>query len=59
MPRLPFIDPENFNAGYLTRALDQMPRRLDTPEWMHTQDYLSEKPVFEAIDLTTAALSFT
>jgi cation diffusion facilitator CzcD-associated flavoprotein CzcO len=51
MPRLPFIDPDNFNAGYLLRALDQLPKRGDKPEWQHTQDYWWEKDVFPAIDL--------
>ena len=36
MPRPPFIDPDDFSAGYLTRTLDAMPRRPDSPEWSHT-----------------------
>jgi cation diffusion facilitator CzcD-associated flavoprotein CzcO len=51
MPRLPFFDPENFNAGYVMRALDMLPKRGDKPEWQHTQDYWWEKDVFPAIDL--------
>ncbi len=51
MPRLPFIDPENFNANYLLRALPLLPKRGDKPEWQHTQDYWWEKDVFPALDL--------
>ncbi|MFI5317166.1 MAG: flavin-containing monooxygenase [Myxococcota bacterium] len=51
MPLLPWIDPNNFNPGYLTRALDLLPRRGDKPEWQHTQDYWAEKKAIPAIDL--------
>ncbi len=51
MPLGPFIDPENFNAGYLMRGLALLPQRGDKPEWRHTQDYWSEKDAFPAIDL--------
>ena len=51
MPLLPWIDPENFNPGYLTRALDVLPKRGDKPEWQHTQDYWAEKTAIPAIDL--------
>jgi cation diffusion facilitator CzcD-associated flavoprotein CzcO len=51
MPLLPWIDEENFNPGYLTRAMHLLPRRGDKPEWQHTQDYWNEKDEFAAIDL--------
>jgi cation diffusion facilitator CzcD-associated flavoprotein CzcO len=51
MPLLPWIDPENFNPGYLMRGLHLLPKRGDKPEWQHTQDYWTEKDVFPAIDL--------
>ena len=51
MPLLPWIDPENFNPGYLMRALDRLPKRGDKPEWQHTQDYWREKDEIPAIDL--------
>jgi hypothetical protein len=51
MPLLPWIDPENFNPGYLTRNMHLLPKRGDKPEWQHTQDYWSEKNIFPAIDL--------
>jgi len=51
MPLLPWIDPENFNPGYLTRSMHLLPKRGDKPEWQHTQDYWTEKDIFPAIDL--------
>ena len=51
MPKLPWIDPENFNPGYLLRAIDSLPKRGTTAEWQHTQDYWREKDAFPAIDL--------
>src|SRR5579871_2757852 len=43
MPLLPWIDPENFNPGYMTRNMHLWPRRGDKPEWQHSQDYWAEK----------------
>jgi cation diffusion facilitator CzcD-associated flavoprotein CzcO len=51
LPLLPWIDPENFNPGYLMRGMHLLPKRLDKPEWQHTQDYWSEKDRFPAVDL--------
>ncbi|HTV30622.1 MAG TPA: NAD(P)/FAD-dependent oxidoreductase, partial [Xanthobacteraceae bacterium] len=51
MPILPWIDPENFNPGYLMRSMHLLPKRGDKPEWQHTQDYWTEKKAFPKIDL--------
>ncbi len=51
MPLLPWIDPENFNPGYITRGIHLLPKRGDKPQWQHTQDYWAEKDEFPAIDL--------
>jgi cation diffusion facilitator CzcD-associated flavoprotein CzcO len=51
MPLLPWIDPENFNPGYLMRSVHLLPKRGDKPEWQHTQDYWTEKDQFPAADL--------
>ncbi|HSV02794.1 MAG TPA: NAD(P)/FAD-dependent oxidoreductase [Phenylobacterium sp.] len=48
---LSWIDPENFNPGYLMRDIEKMPRRLDKPEWQHTQDYWAERNELPNIDL--------
>lgn len=51
MELLPWIDPENFNPGYLMRAMDLLPKRGTKPEWQHSQDYWREKDELPAIDL--------
>jgi cation diffusion facilitator CzcD-associated flavoprotein CzcO len=51
MPLLPWIDPENFNPGYMMRGMHLLPKRGDKPEWQHTQDYWTEKDQFPAADL--------
>ena len=52
MPRLPFVDPGDFNAGYLLREQHILPRRGDRPDWQHLHDYWLEKDQLPAIDLT-------
>ena len=46
MPLLPWIDPENFNPGYMMRGMHLLPKRGDKPEWQHNQDYWAEKDEF-------------
>jgi cation diffusion facilitator CzcD-associated flavoprotein CzcO len=58
MPRLPWIDPENFNPGYLMRDMHLLPKAGDKPEWRHSQDYWNEKDVFPTIDLDDAAFVY-
>ena len=58
MPLLPWIDPENFNPGYMMRGMHLLPRRGAKPEWQHTQDYWAEKDEFPAIDLTDPAFVY-
>lgn len=48
----PWIDPDNFNPGYLQRGMHLLPKCGDKPEWQHTQDYWTEKDVVPSIDLT-------
>jgi cation diffusion facilitator CzcD-associated flavoprotein CzcO len=58
MPLLPWIDPENFNPGYLMRSMNLLPQRGDKPEWQHTQDYWREKDELPAIDLDDEAFIY-
>ena len=58
MPLLPWIDPDNFNPGYMMRGMHLLPRRGDKLEWSHTQDYWAEKDEFPAIDLDDAAFRY-
>jgi cation diffusion facilitator CzcD-associated flavoprotein CzcO len=58
MPILSWIDPENFNPGYLMRDMDRLPKRGEKREWQHTQDYWLEKDEFPAINLDDAAFRY-
>jgi cation diffusion facilitator CzcD-associated flavoprotein CzcO len=58
MPLLPWIDPENFNPGYVMRGMHLLPKRGDKPEWQHTQDYWTEKDQFPAADLEDGAFVY-
>jgi len=54
----PWIDPENFNPGYLMRSMHLMPKSGNSNEWRHSQDYWREKDELPAIDLETAPFSY-
>jgi cation diffusion facilitator CzcD-associated flavoprotein CzcO len=58
MPLLSWMDPENFNPGYLMREMHLLPKRGDKPEWQHSQDYWAEKDEFPKIDLDDAAFVY-
>jgi cation diffusion facilitator CzcD-associated flavoprotein CzcO len=58
MPLSTWIDPENFNPGYLMRAMHLLPKRGDKPEWQHSQDYWREKDELPLIDLDDAAFVY-
>lgn len=54
----PWVDPDNFNPGYLTRSLHLMPKQGDKQPWVFTQDYWTEKDDFPAADLDDGALTY-
>jgi len=58
MRLFPWIDPENFNPGYLMRGMHLLPKRGDKPEWQHTQDYWTEKDTFPATNLDDAVFVY-
>ena len=51
MPLSGWMDEESFNPNYLKRAQALLPKRGNTRDWQHTQDYWREKDEFPAIDL--------
>jgi cation diffusion facilitator CzcD-associated flavoprotein CzcO len=51
MPLAAWIDPENFNPGYLMRSMHLLPKRGGKREWAHTQDYWRERSEIPALDL--------
>ena len=58
MPLRPWIDPENFNPGYIMRGLDQMPRQGDRQPWIMTQDYFQDRDDFPLADLDDGTLVY-
>ena len=54
-----WIDPENFNPGYLTRGLHLLPQQGDLEPWTHKQDYWVEKDELPAADLDDGTLVYT
>ncbi|CAA9217046.1 MAG: Flavin-binding family monooxygenase [uncultured Acetobacteraceae bacterium] len=58
MPILPWMDPEDFNPGYLMRGMHLLPKRGNKREWQHTQDHWAEKDELPAIDLDDAAFVY-
>ena len=59
MELLPWVDPENFNPGYLMRSLHLMPKQGSAGPWQHTQDYWTDKDELRVADLDDGALIYT
>jgi cation diffusion facilitator CzcD-associated flavoprotein CzcO len=59
MALLPWISPDNFNPGYLSRSMHLLPKSGDRAPWENKQDYRVEKDEFAAIDLNEPALNYT
>jgi cation diffusion facilitator CzcD-associated flavoprotein CzcO len=58
MPIKPWVEPENFNPGYLSRGLSLLPKQGDRMPWRHTQDYGFDKEHLPRVDLDDGALAF-
>ena len=57
-PPRPWIDPDNFNPGYITRSLDKLPRQGPGEPWIMTQDYFTEKDTLPAAGFDDGTLVF-
>lgn len=58
MPLGPWVDPENFNPGYLMRSLHLMPKQGDRDPWRLLYDYAEEKDVLPGVDLDDGTLVY-
>jgi cation diffusion facilitator CzcD-associated flavoprotein CzcO len=58
MALAPWIDPENFNPGYIRRGLHLLPRQGDHAPWIHGQDYWDDKDVLPSWDLDDGTLAY-
>ena len=54
----PWVDPDNFNPGYMARGLHLMPHRGAHAPWLHTQDYWTEKDELPAAPLDDGSLVY-
>ncbi len=54
----PWIEPDDFNPGYVMRSLHLMPKQGTEEPWRHLQDYLLEKDLLPAADLDDGTLVF-
>ncbi len=54
----PWVDPENFNPGYLQRSMHLMPKQGDREPWQLLHDYTTERDVLPAADLDDGTLLF-
>lgn len=52
LPKSPWIDPEDFNPGYLRRSQHLLPKALSVHPWRHSQDYAMDCKQFPIIDFT-------
>jgi cation diffusion facilitator CzcD-associated flavoprotein CzcO len=58
-PLKPWIDKDNFNAGYMMRSLHLMPQQTDAQPWKLETDYWTERDLLPAADLEDGALQFS
>ncbi len=54
----PWVDPDNFNPGYLARGVALLPRQGTAAPWLHSQDYWTEKDELPVADLDDGALVY-
>ena len=58
MPRLPWVDPANFNAGYVMRAQHRMFRQGDRSPWTQGMEYEQERQQLTAVQPDDPALAY-
>jgi cation diffusion facilitator CzcD-associated flavoprotein CzcO len=54
----PWVDPDNFNPGYLQRGIDKLPRQGSHAPWLHLQDYALDKAELPRADLDDGTLVY-
>ena len=58
MPLSPWVDPENFNPGYIMRSGHLLPKQGNKAEWRHSHDYEVDKETLAAADLSDGTLVY-
>jgi hypothetical protein len=54
----PWVEPENFNAGYIVRNLHLMPKQGTHQPWLHVQDYEIDRHELPLADLDDGTLVY-
>lgn len=57
-PLKPWIDKDNFSAGYMMRSLHLMPQQTDSQPWKLETDYFTERDLLPTADLNDGSLQF-
>jgi cation diffusion facilitator CzcD-associated flavoprotein CzcO len=55
----PWVDPENFNPGYLTRSMHLMPKQGAHDPWRWGESYAVERKLLAEADLADGTLQFS
>ena len=58
MPRRPWSDPENFNAGYVMRSQHILFKQGDREPWTHMLEYEQEREILPKADLDDGTLVY-
>ncbi len=58
MELLPWLDSDNFNPGYLMRAMHMLPSQGSNEPWCHSQDYWKDREDLPVADLDDGALVY-
>ena len=58
MALIPWVDPHDFNPGYLTRFLDFLPQQGAYQPWRHAQDFWVEREDLPVADLDDGTLHY-
>lgn len=59
MPRLPFIDPDDFNPGYMQRGRGISPKQGNQEPWVFNQDYYVERDILPVCELDDDVLKYS
>ena len=54
----PWVDPQNFNPGYIQRGIHLLPQQGDHAPWLHRQDYAVDKDELPRADLEDGSLVY-
>ena len=54
----PWVDPANFNPGYINRGIHLLPKCGDKVEWRHTHDYWEDAHTIPIADLDDGTLVY-